>query len=1127
MKLFSKFVLSSVFLIFCQSSNAVQIVSVQLDYDNRTEILDLELFDDQVGSTVANFMSYVNTERYDGTFIYRAIPNFVIQTGGYTFRPNDPLTDGLRPIDEPGSGLALVPEDSTLVINNPVLSNIRGTLALAKQSGDPDSGADEWFINLTDNSENLDNQNGGFTVFGSVIDDGMLFADEISVFPIQIFAGPVLGPSFSSLPVVNYDFLAIPSPLVLQSNLVMLTSFTVIDRPIIRMSPAIVDFELDNSTDGLSKIITVTLENTGTEILDIEAIASLDAPYNIATDNCSSTALDPVSITPGSNCTIDIEFSAASVGTFESTITIPYTSAVDTEAFTVSYDITGEGVPSTPVLDTSVDDFIFVDTIIETTSETIVTVRNRGDGFLTINTIGLSGTDSNQYAIDSVGCIAGTTLTINQTCDVLVTFSPITAGFKIASLDIVTNAGTSNIALSGLATKPVLDIPTIDTFSASLNETDSKLVSITNTGTGNLIISDLSITGTGAASFSQINNCPDTNNSGSPNASLDPGQQCLLFLTYEPTDGSNKTATIVIQSNDPDSPTINVDISGFIVDSFISTASAIDLGSVQIDSSSSPNELVITNTGLAPLEISGITGLANTDFSQLNDCTGSSFQLATDETCSVSITFTPSTLGIITEMLTITSNDPANPSVNVDITGFGFDNIITDPLITTASNLDLGTAEIGGSASTKDLIVTNRGLAPLEISDISGLTNPDFSQVNNCIGIQIATDATCSISINYTASTLGAVADTLTITSNDPANPSINVDLSGIGVDDIIEDPVISTVNTLDIGTAQINGTPATRELVITNIGLEPLVISGISGLTNTDFSQVNNCIGTDIQINTDTSCTFIITFTTSTPGITSGVITITSNDPANPSIDIDISGFGDNDSDGILSSIELSGPSAGDGNNDNILDDIQSNVATLIASNSKYITFVADDSLSFNANTTFADVILIDNIPTNEPETAAFDYGLFGYSITLLPSDGVNVAIFLPPDVNPTTFYKHGPTASNTTPHWYDFSFDTATGTGAKFFGEVSIESPTGTKVQKNLVIVTYFDGRIGDDDLAVNGSILNNTSGLSFENNNTDADSGSSSGSLSYLQMFILLIIALRRKGSLHKSVRQQIIT
>jgi len=63
---------------------------------------------------------------------------------------------------------------------SPSRSNVRGTIAMAKLDGDPDSATNEWFINLGDNSANLDKQNGGFTVFGRVLDPGMDVVDTIA-----------------------------------------------------------------------------------------------------------------------------------------------------------------------------------------------------------------------------------------------------------------------------------------------------------------------------------------------------------------------------------------------------------------------------------------------------------------------------------------------------------------------------------------------------------------------------------------------------------------------------------------------------------------------------------------------------------------------------------------------------------------------------------------------------------------------------------------------------------------------------------------------------------------------------------------------------------------------------------
>ena len=135
-------------------SLATAVVNVRMQTD--LGAIDIELFDTVAPQTVANFMNYVNDGDYDGTFFHRSIPGFVVQGGG--FITNTP--SGSILVD----GASHIPTDPP-VINEFNLSNLRGTIAMAKVGGDPDSATSEWFFNLDDNSENLDNQNGGFTVF--------------------------------------------------------------------------------------------------------------------------------------------------------------------------------------------------------------------------------------------------------------------------------------------------------------------------------------------------------------------------------------------------------------------------------------------------------------------------------------------------------------------------------------------------------------------------------------------------------------------------------------------------------------------------------------------------------------------------------------------------------------------------------------------------------------------------------------------------------------------------------------------------------------------------------------------------------------------------------------------------
>ena len=160
--------------------------------------IELELLTGDAPNTVANFLRYIDSGKYTNSFVHRSIPGFVIQGGGFTF-------DGVLPIP-------IVPFET--VDNEFKVSNTRGTVAMAKLGGQPDSATGQWFINLADNSGPLDSDNGGYTVFARVIGDGMAVADAISQLEV-IDASDGTGP-YDDLPVINF----VP-PTIVEANLVM------------------------------------------------------------------------------------------------------------------------------------------------------------------------------------------------------------------------------------------------------------------------------------------------------------------------------------------------------------------------------------------------------------------------------------------------------------------------------------------------------------------------------------------------------------------------------------------------------------------------------------------------------------------------------------------------------------------------------------------------------------------------------------------------------------------------------------------------------------------------------------------------------------------------------------------
>ncbi len=146
----------------------------------------IELFPDVAPHTVANFLHYVNNGSYTDTIFHRSAPGFVEQAGGFTS-----ANAAFSSVSQFGT----IPTVAA-VHNEFHLSNVAGTVAMAQFNGDPNSATDQWFVNLADNSSNLDPA--AYTVFGQVLGNGMQVLDAIAALPISNQGG-----AFTELPLTT------------------------------------------------------------------------------------------------------------------------------------------------------------------------------------------------------------------------------------------------------------------------------------------------------------------------------------------------------------------------------------------------------------------------------------------------------------------------------------------------------------------------------------------------------------------------------------------------------------------------------------------------------------------------------------------------------------------------------------------------------------------------------------------------------------------------------------------------------------------------------------------------------------------------------------------------------------
>lgn len=213
----------SVFLLVAGLSCASLSQATTVQFQTVMGNIEVNLFDKTTPETVKNFLAYVNENEYDNSLIHRVAMAtntdgskrpFVVQGGGYTYPDALPL----KAITSKGT-----------VINEPVYSNLRGTIAMAKPSQQPDGASSQWFFNLhSDNVASLDpniNQSGGFTVFGQVTEASLPVLDAIVA--VNTF---IVGSGLSEFPLRDYtleDYQAnVP---VDDTNLILITDVVVLN----------------------------------------------------------------------------------------------------------------------------------------------------------------------------------------------------------------------------------------------------------------------------------------------------------------------------------------------------------------------------------------------------------------------------------------------------------------------------------------------------------------------------------------------------------------------------------------------------------------------------------------------------------------------------------------------------------------------------------------------------------------------------------------------------------------------------------------------------------------------------------------------------------------------------------
>ena len=378
--------------------------------------------------------------------------------------------------------------------------------------------------------------NGGFTVFGTVIGDGMEVVDAIAALQVLNASGTANG-TFSQLPVRDYT-----GGVVTAANLVF------ISMPRVGVMSSQLEFGMVYRNE--SAIHDVRVINQSASDLTLGTIGNVDpiaAPFGIVTDDC------PPVLSANASCVVQVSFSPSQLGDFTDSFDIP-SDDIDTPSVTVQLS----GVGSLPIQLSPAAGLTLGGVDLGGSATRSVTLSNGPNVAVTVTGVSITGVDADEFSQTS-GC---SVIAQGGSCQVAVTFSPVAIGSKSVVLSIDTDNAEQpliEIPISANVQVPNIGVlnRSIDTGDVLLNDTNDETLTLINGGDADLSVISMNITGPDADQFSVTRNC----------TSMTPSQQCSETITYAPTSLGPVSATLTIASNDPDTPTAEVTVTGFGRDS--------------------------------------------------------------------------------------------------------------------------------------------------------------------------------------------------------------------------------------------------------------------------------------------------------------------------------------------------------------------------------------------------------------------------------------------------------------------------------------------------------------------------------------------------------------------------------
>ncbi len=635
------------------------------------------------------------------------------------------------------------------------------------------------------------------------------------------------------------------------------------------LSPALLDF--GSVTVTQFSTMSFKVKNTGDVTINIDCIDPMPAsPFSFDNlpsqlNNCGDSSV--VALVPSAEITLTVRFSPTQSETYISSFTI------NSDAGNRTVNLQGIGV--SPVLTIQEGDGSDDGTLnfgsIKSNQTKELTLKISNPSTIDYEITSISGISSPFSIVESL--VFPIPMPDGAQTIITIKFSPTTKGIFDGQILINTNVGISSpINLHAQATAPVLRVtPTaIDFGTVDAGVTKDLTLTIYNDGDDTLNITSC---GTFPTGFSLAGSCP---------TSISGGGSQTLNIRFSPTDVVSYSGSINIQTNAGDQA---VSLSGQGAGGRLSLSQEfIDFGTVPVGLPKTV-ALTVTNTGNAPMSITGITN-PTSPFS-VSFVGTPPIQLLPSTSYSIIVIFNPTAANNYSSSFVIQTNAPINGNRTVNLQGFG----VAPDISIEPSPIQFDDTIEGQSALPERLVIENNGTLTVTIDkfvepdapfSIEGLPSTPYpltpgSKIDN-------------IFVHFSPATAGSFSSSLVIFFDYAATPTI-VNITGNGTSPTQAGNVVflqdgSQITSVVFGNV-FKGSSSKKTLSVKNNGTNAITINDVS-ISSTAFIST---LPKPFTLDAGETRTFDATFTPAS--VTSYSATLTLTDASDNSYQLSLTGTG------------------------------------------------------------------------------------------------------------------------------------------------------------------------------------------------------------------------------------------